>query len=87
MQGTNSSDFNFYVSCCAVPVICSPLTHQPVQFAFNHFSHLRNLELADSTGDSQEPSDIDMLIRVDFFWHIVSGHVIREERSPIAMET
>ena len=37
MQGTNS-DLNLYVSCYVVPVICSPLTHQPVQFASNQES-------------------------------------------------
>ncbi|CAB4016444.1 Hypothetical predicted protein, partial [Paramuricea clavata] len=82
-----NSDLNLYVSCYVVPVICSPLTHQPVQFASSHYSHLRNLYLADSGSNGQEPSDIDMLIRADFFWHIVSGKVIRGEHGPIAMET
>lgn len=86
IRGTNS-DLNIYVSCYAVPVICSPLACQPVQFASSHYSHLRNLELADSTSDGQGPSDIDILIGADFFWHIVTGNFIRGEHGPVAMET
>jgi hypothetical protein len=50
------------------------------------YSHLQHLQLADD-GDLVSVPEIDILVGADFYWHIVTGNVVRGESGPVAMET
>jgi hypothetical protein len=60
------------LSALVVPLICNPLTSQPINRARDHCGHLRGLELADSAefGDVLE---VDVLIGCDLYWSLVTG--------------
>jgi len=53
------------MTALAVPLICSPLTDQAVQFAQRSYSHLADLELADHPTEDCG-SEVDLLIGNDF---------------------
>jgi len=53
------------MTALAVPLICSPLTDQAVQFAQQSYSHLADLELADHPTEDCG-SEVDLLIGNDF---------------------
>ena len=50
-----------------VPVICEPLSSQPVILCQDTFDHIMNLDLADPT-DSCSQQDVDILIGSDQYW-------------------
>ena len=59
------------LSAYVVPLICS---------------HLSGLKLADSANDGEE-FDLDILIGSDYYWQLVTGHVIHGNDGPTAMHT
>ena len=69
-----------------VPLICNPLTSQPINDARNHYDHLLEIDLADSAnvGDILE---VDVLIGSDFYWSLVTGRVRRGRNGPMAIHT
>ena len=79
---------NLYLNAYVVPIICSPLCHQRIEFAKTSYGHLSNLlELADSSsGDAEMP--IDILTGSDFYWNFMTGET-RTERNggPVAIKT
>ena len=74
------------VTALAVPLICSPLTSQPISQAKERYDHLFDLELADEA-HSTERLDVDILIGSDLYWELVTGRVIRGDSGPVAIET
>ena len=74
------------MTALAVPLICSPLKDQAVQFAQQCYSHLADLELADHPSEDCG-SEVDLLIGNDFYWSFFIGDVKRGESGPVAMKT
>ena len=52
------------------PVICSPL-QTPI--AVDQYPHLQDLELADDCPVDRNSDTIDVLIRLDHYWDVVTG--------------
>ena len=64
----------------AVPLICRPLSGQLIGIVKEECLFLQGLDLADKgKGDS----DIDVLIRVDYYWDIVEGEIKRENNEKL----
>eukprot|EP00795_Rhopilema_esculentum_P016014 gene16014-7350_t len=81
------NDTIVYVTAYVVPVVCSPLQNQEINFATQAYPHLATLPLADFQISSCS-SEIDILIGLDFYWSFVSGGCIRGEKGgPCALES
>ena len=74
------------LSLLAIPIICGPITGQPITCAMDLFPHLSGLELADS-GDLNECLEIGILIGADQYWEVVTGEIVRGRSGPSAMKT
>ena len=74
------------MTALAVPLICSPLKDQAVQFAQQSYSHLADLELADHPTEDCD-SEVDEVIGNDFYWSFFTGDMKRGESGPVAMKT
>ena len=70
----------------SVPLICQPLSHQPITFCKATYDHLAPLNLADFQEGPTE-LDIDMLIGSDHYWKIVTGEIVRGDSGPTAICT
>ena len=72
---------------CFVNEICTPITSQKLNFAKENYSHLKNVDLADSNIDNKN-LEIDILVGADFYWDIVflDGSV-RGNNGPVALNT
>jgi len=66
--------------------ICDPLMAQPVDMTAEEFSHLAQLDLADSH-DSSSPLEVDVLIGSDLYWDILTGETIRGQCGPVDIGT
>ena len=73
------------VDLFVVPHICDPLTTQPVSMCHKMYSHLSQLQLADTSQD--EMLEVDMLIGSDFYWEFMTGEVVRGQDGPVAVNT
>ena len=69
-----------------VPLICEPLSGQPVVCAAERYPHLSKLELANAVEDGDN-LDVDVLIGSDHYWKVVSGRVIQAAHGPTALKT
>ena len=74
------------ITALVVPVICNPLTSQPIRRTQECYDHLTGLELADSAGASDN-LEVDILIGSDWYWNLATGRVIRGRSGPIAIHT
>ena len=63
-----------------VPIICSPLSHQSVQFAQRTYPHLADIVLPEC--DSEDSLEVQ-----DQYWNVVSGQIRRGNSGPVAMNT
>ena len=70
----------------AVPLICEPLTCQPVSLCQESFGHLSHLTLADPS-DGSSHLNIDILIGSDQYWELVTGETFRGDSGPVAIRT
>ena len=71
----------------AVPVICGPITNQPIEIAQDSFPHSQGLQMADATSGS-DPLPVNMLIGADCYWTLVMGDMIKGGPSElVAMAT
>ena len=71
-----------------MPLICSPIQNQAIQFAVESYDHLSHIELADSMKFSQNLGmDVDLLIGSDFYWKFLTGEIRRGKVGPVAMKT
>jgi len=68
------------------PVICEPLTAQPLSLCVSSYDHLSGLELAD-TSDGNAPIEVDLLIGSDYYRQLATGRVSRGDDGPVAVET
>ena len=69
-----------------VPFICNPLTSQPIDHSKQSYGHLVGLELADSA-EVSDVLEIDLLIRSDSYWDLVTGQVVKGDSRPTAIQT
>ena len=83
--GGLSESSKVQMTALAVPLICSPLKDQAVQFAQQSYSHLADLELADHPTEDCD-SEVDVLIGNDFYWSFFTGDMKRGESGPVAMK-
>lgn len=67
------------VNAYAVPIICSPLQNQAVNFAASSYPHLHGLPLADSISadENGDHVEVDVLIGADYYWHFLTGALKR----------
>ena len=61
----------FYIEALCTGFIFLPLKHQSVEFTEKNYSHLQNLNLADSGANN----DIYLFIGSDYYWDLVTGKV------------
>ena len=75
-----------YVSCEAlcVPMVCSPIASQDVDYAGKTFEHLKGLELADS---NEGHAEVEVLIGSDFYYEFFTGKYKKGRSGPIASES
>ena len=62
------------IQALVVPVICNPLTSQPISNTKETYEHLADLELADSANED-DCLEVDALIGSDVYWSLVTGEV------------
>ena len=69
-----------------VPMICEPLSCQQIAYTKEKYSHLSDLDLADSSrvGDELE---VDALIGSNNYWQLVTRQVIQGQSEPTAINT
>ena len=84
--GLATDDAVLTMTALVVPHICNPLTSQPICHSKENFSHLLDLDLADSA-DPSDTLEIDVLIGSDHYWELVTGRVVRGEGGPTAIHT
>ena len=75
---------NIEIQVLSFPTICSMLK-TPV--AVNQYSHLQDLDLADMAVSGDQSNQIDILIGSDYYWHVVTGDIIRGESGPVALSS
>ena len=73
-----------YVSAYVVPVIGAPISNQLIEFTQANYPHLQCLRLADNSHGDEE-LNIDILIGAVFYWHFVSGSVIRGTQDQVLL--
>ena len=77
-----------YINAHTLPLICSPIQNQAIQFAVKSYDHLSHIELSDSMKFSHNLGmDVDLLIGSDFYWSFHTGEIRRGEVGPVAMKT
>ncbi|KAK6171842.1 hypothetical protein SNE40_018267 [Patella caerulea] len=79
---TLSGDF-VEVKSLSVPSICSPL---PIKLNIQNYPYLLELQLADHY-EEFEDNAIDILIGADYYWDFISSEQVREEDSPVAINS
>ena len=70
-----------------VPLICQPLTAQPIDLCATKYKHLVDLDLADASNNEEVSLEIDLLIGSDCYWTLVTGEIRRGEAGPVAIHT
>ena len=73
----------------SVPIICSPLRNQAVNFTTRTYQHLSGLLLADSisANENENSLEVDVLIGANYYWHFLTGTIKRGESGPTALQT
>ena len=84
MKTKNGTDLR--LSLLVVPLICQPLSCQPMAYAKEEFDHLHDLDLAESSCDTDH-LNLDLLVGSDHYWSLVTGEIKRGSTGPIAIET
>ena len=70
------------ISALTFPTICSTL---PTKIDLDKYESLKSLQLVSDPSHDNKP--IDVLIGSDFYWHFVTGNVIRKETGLVAIES
>ncbi|XP_074623953.1 uncharacterized protein LOC141881889 [Acropora palmata] len=79
------NDVIMTITAHVVPMICSPLNYEAVQFAKNNHDHLKDIVLSECNPD--ENLVVDILVAADQYWNIANGEIKRGESGPVAMNT
>ena len=75
------------ISLYTTPLICQPLTYQPISLCQDKFEHIMDLELADTSETNSHYLDVDILIGSDQYWNFITGEVRRGSFGPVAVNT
>ena len=79
------NDVTMTITAHVVPMICSPLNYQAVQFAKKNHDHLKDIVLSEC--NPEENLVVDILVGADQYWNIANGEIKRGESGPVAMNT
>ena len=79
------NDLSVIITAHVVPLICSPLNYQAVQFAKQNHRHLADVVLSERASEENLP--VDILIGADQYWNIANGEIRRGTSGPVAMNT
>jgi len=79
-------DGEMEVALLTSPIICEPLTDQPLSLCMDSYEHLTNLQLADNSEDGS-PIEVDLLLGSDYYWQLTTGEVRRGNDGPVAVGT
>ncbi|XP_065680548.1 uncharacterized protein LOC136094513 [Hydra vulgaris] len=69
---------------CFVKDICSPLSGQHFNIAWNSYKHLKGFRLA-NYNNSKENLSVDILIGANFYWKFMENSIIRGVNGPVAI--
>ena len=69
------NDITITITAHVVPMICSPLNYQAVQFERKNHAHLNDIALSER--NPEENLVVDILIGADQYWNIANGEVKR----------
>ena len=72
------------LSLYVVPMICEPLVSQPISACAREDQHLASLDLADYS-ESEHSLEVDVLVRSDYYWDLVTGGVSRGSNGSTAI--
>ena len=75
-----------YFVFSTVPLICEPLSCQPIAYTKEKYHHLSDLDLADFSRVGEE-LQVDALIGADHYWQLVTGEIIHGKSGPTAINT
>ena len=75
-----------HLQIVSVPLVCEPLSGQPVVCEIKYFHQLTQLDLADSASCTDD-LEVDILIGWDYYWRIVTGNLIHSARGLTTLET
>ena len=78
-------DVTMTITAHVVPIICSPLNYQSVQFAKKNHDHLKDIVLSEC--NPEENLVVDILVGAGQYWNIANGEIKRGESGPVAMNT
>ena len=82
LKGYADTSLSLYV----VPMICKPLSCQPITASIETNKRLASLDLADSA-EGESPLPVDVLIGCDYYWELVTGQISRGKGGPTAIQT
>ena len=71
----------------SVPLICQPLTSQPIDLCKERYRHLADIELADSDRQDNDQKEVNLLIGSGYYWLFVTGEMRRTGDGPVAINT
>ena len=82
LQGRNGQDIK--IAALSFGNICSPL---PGTINLESYPSFLELDLADYNTATNSHDDIDVLIGSDYYWDVITGHVIRESNGLAAVSS
>ncbi|KAL5518082.1 hypothetical protein EMCRGX_G003760 [Ephydatia muelleri] len=74
------------LSLYVMPLICEPLSGQPLDLIVQRYPYLSGLDLADS-GNASDHLEINILIGADYYWKVTTGRIVHGRVGPTAIET
>ena len=74
------------ITLYTTPLICKPLSYQPISLCQDKFEHVMDLDLADASG-THSHLDVDIFIGSDQYWNFITGEVRRGSFGPVAVNT
>ena len=80
------NDITMTTTAHVVPMICSPLNYQAVQFAKKNHDQLKDMNSL-SECNPEENLVVDILVGADQYWNNANGEIKRGESGPVAMNT
>ena len=76
----------FFVEAICSPIICTDLASQNQNFASKEYEHLKNLNLADKSGEGNKL--VEILIGLDYYYQFITGEIIKGKvNESVALES
>ncbi|KAK2548100.1 hypothetical protein P5673_031800 [Acropora cervicornis] len=80
-----NNDVTVTITAHVLPMICSPLNYQAVQFAKRNHDHFKDIALWEC--NPEENLVVDILVGANQYRNIANGEIKRGESGPVAMNT